>query len=58
MPPNPPTIIDKIPADIKRAGWMLFEIMYINEMGASFCHVVISNAVCSVVPCSTSGSQK
>ena len=58
MPPNPPTIIDKIPADIKRVGWMLFEIIYISEMGASFCHVVISNAVCSVVPCSTSGSQK
>lgn len=40
------------------AGWMLFEIMYISVIGASFCHVVIRSAVCSVVPCNTSGSQK
>ena len=32
--------------------------MYISVTGAIFCHVVISSAVCSVVPCNTSGSQK
>lgn len=57
-PPHPPTRVEQTAKAVSKWGWAFSATCKIRAKGASFCQVERINPVVSVIPWSTSGSQK